>query len=134
MLEIDKAELLSLSEAAADSRNLSELRRGALLRDHRSTIARLLIALRKAQVIGRNDEPMDVPENCDLCGTDITEQGCYVDGGVAHGGGMWANMCLPCFDEHGKGIAWGVGQLYLFVAGRWQCIGGGDPNIPEEPS
>lgn len=54
----------------------------------------------------------DVPETCYLCGKDFESEKFIVDGAIKSGGGAWCFMCEQCFEEKGKGIGWGIGQLY----------------------
>ena len=115
-----------LVEALQDHRRIGDwTHRESMLRPFKKELTALLIGLRHAQITGRNERPFDIPESCDLCGCTLGEAP-YVDGGV-HRAGMAATMCLPCFSEHGKGIGWGLGQLYAHDGAGWQCIGGGNP-------
>lgn len=70
----------------------------------------------------------DPPEACDLCNEG--KFGFFIDGETANG--AWANMCPRCFMQVGRGIGWGVGQLYRDRGeGRWQCVAGGPPEPTE---
>lgn len=121
-----------LGAALADKANFADGPRGKMLDTFKYEIATLMIGLRRAQVVGTNDRPCDVAEKCDLCRIPVEQSGLYVDGSVKHFGGMWANMCFPCFLERGRGLGWGVGQLYRHDGIGWQCIAGGMPNPREE--
>ena len=40
----------------------------------------------------------------------------------------WSLMCAECFSKHGKGIGYGVGQLYMKQDnGKWLKVGGFAP-------
>lgn len=66
-------------------------------------------------------------ESCDICQSDLTSRGLYVDGNVRNSH-LWANMCIPCFKTSGRGIAWGMGQLYAKQpTGQWRCVAGFRP-------
>ncbi len=71
----------------------------------------------------------DAPDSCDLCASNLVDGGFFIDGATNNG---WANMCAQCFAGHGKGIGWGVGQLYRVQVSpdghfhRWICIAGGN--------
>ncbi len=58
-------------------------------------------------------EPMfsEGAEHCDICRRKLLDCGLYVDGHVKDSP-LWASMCIPCFRTTGRGIGWGVGQLY----------------------
>jgi hypothetical protein len=74
---------------------------------------------------GENTEHSDPPEHCDICSRRLLDYRWFVDG--EQQSGEWANMCLPCFVEHGDSIAWGHGQLYLQGPDQaWRMISGGD--------
>jgi hypothetical protein len=51
------------------------------------------------------------PEYCDLCSGSFINDGFLVDGALKGQAG-WACMCINCFGKYGKGLDWGVGQLY----------------------
>ena len=75
---------------------------------------------------GANPLHLEPPDACDLCGT--TRFGVFVDGETTMDG-KWANMCPECFAIHGRGLGWGVGQLYKAQpSGEWRCIAGGNPD------
>ncbi|MCP4122775.1 MAG: hypothetical protein GY751_13565 [Bacteroidetes bacterium] len=71
------------------------------------------------------------PENCDLCGTNLAVSGLFIDGQVIDG--RWSFMCMPCYDNQGIGIGWGIGQLYRLMPENdeglrnWVAIAGSDP-------
>jgi hypothetical protein len=67
----------------------------------------------------------DPPHECDLCNRNLKEYRWFVDGQTASG--EWANMCQPCFIDHGGAIGWGHGQLYLQVGDHWRLVSGNDP-------
>lgn len=116
-----------LGAALLDKRNFADGPRGAMLETFKHEIVSIMIGLRRAQVVGRNGRPADPAEACDLCGYPVEQAGLYIDGAIKRGGGMWGNMCLPCFLEKGRGIGWGDGQLYRHDGIGWQCIAGGGP-------
>lgn len=107
-------------------------RRGAALAPYRAELALLMIGLHKAQVVGSVDRPPDPAELCDSCGVMLLDNGLYIDGSVQNAGGMWANMCMTCFLAQGKGIGWGIGQLYVHDGVGWQCIAGGSSHPLED--
>lgn len=122
-----------LGEALTGSESVqSGSLRGDLRKRFRAELADLLVGMRMAGIIGRNERPGDPAENCDICGSQLKEARLYVDGKIDHAGGMWGNMCLSCFREQGSGIGWGVGQLYRYDGFGWQCIGGGNPEPLED--
>ena len=49
-----------------------------------------------------------------------------IDGAVKDLGG-WACMCAACFQDRGRKIAWGHGQLYLQEKNRWLEVAGFPP-------
>ena len=120
-----------LGAALADKGNLADGPRGKMLATFRHEIAALMIGLRRAQVVGRNDRPFDPAIACDLCDHPFEQTGLYIDGRVTRAR-VWANMCLPCFLEQGSGVGWGVGQLYRHDGRGWQCIAGGPPDPEDE--
>lgn len=61
------------------------------------------------------------PAQCDICQEAITDT--FVDGKTMMG--PWANMCLICHRQEGRGLGMGCGQKYQKQAdGRWLKIGG----------
>ena len=63
-------------------------------------------------------------EACDSCGCSLEERGLYVDGKVRNGV-AWANLCAPCFEKHGSGIGWGIGQIYAHQTDcAWRLVAG----------
>jgi hypothetical protein len=61
------------------------------------------------------------PAACDLCGKPITTT--FIDGATKRG--AWANLCLRCHREIGRGVAPGDGQMYQRQDdGRWLKTGG----------
>lgn len=65
-----------------------------------------------------------MPDPCGVCGKEMEHFNLFVDGKMKQGG--WANLCPECFQRHGAGVSWGVGQLYRKVgSGEWLLIGGG---------
>lgn len=69
------------------------------------------------------------PEVCDLCRRSLAQEKYMIDGGVK-GFRYWACMCSACFESKGKGIGWGVGQLYLHDDKGWLEVSGFNPNYP----
>jgi hypothetical protein len=63
---------------------------------------------------------------CDICKCILLDEKYMIDGALSHHDG-WACMCPECFETEGKGVAWGVGQLYLNEDGRWLLVGGFPP-------
>ncbi len=67
-------------------------------------------------------------DQCDSCACSLSLRGLFVDG-KTRGDFSWANMCIPCFNQHGEGIGWGQGQLYAKQSdGSWRLAAGFDPN------
>jgi len=67
------------------------------------------------------------PEKCDLCSCAFSDGLFFVDGAV-EGEHCWANMCSVCFLEHGKGVCWGSGQMYMRQdSGKWLMVAGFPP-------
>jgi hypothetical protein len=69
---------------------------------------------------------LTAPDSCDLCGRLLANEKFMVDGEVAPNG-MWGCVCGRCFEEHGKGIEYGTGQLYLNDSDGWLLVGGFRP-------
>ena len=68
------------------------------------------------------------PDRCDLCQADLSMHRFFVDGVVVDRT-YWAFMCEQCFELHGKGVGWGLGQLYFQEsAGSWLLVGGFSPD------
>ena len=64
-------------------------------------------------------------EICDFCKCVLDKRGLYVDGGIRNDAFCGANMCAPCFEKHGAGIGWGVGQIYARQPnGGWRLVAG----------
>lgn len=117
-----------LGEALCEPDNIRDReRRIAMQERYRAEIAMLLIGMSNAGITGRTDRPIDPAAECDFCRLNLKSDALYVDGSVQNGGGAWANMCMTCYLERGRGIGWGVGQLYRHDGIGWQCIGGGAP-------
>lgn len=70
------------------------------------------------------------PDICDLCRRSLSEEKYMIDGGVKGERG-WACMCSACFAVKGRGIGWGVGQLYLHDSKGWLEVSGFSPYDPE---
>ena len=63
-------------------------------------------------------------KSCHLCGCSLEAKGLFVDGSLRTNKGT-ANMCAKCFYQDGKGLGWGVGQLYARQAsGSWRLVYG----------
>lgn len=61
------------------------------------------------------------PEVCDFSADHrIVDE--FVDGATVYG--PWANMCMRCFREHGRGLGTGRGQHYRKVGQVWTKVGG----------
>jgi len=58
-------------------------------------------------------------KTCDVCKADSLHE--YVDGATRMG--PWANMCMDCFHEVGRGLGTGVGQYYTLVENPDGSIG-----------
>lgn len=68
------------------------------------------------------------PETCGVCSKDLKENKYYIDGALQQSG-IWSNMCPKCFFEHGQGIKWGEGQLYMQETdGSWLLVAGFSPD------
>ena len=48
------------------------------------------------------------PTTCNICDAPITDR--FVDGATRQG--PWAIMCMPCVEQHGRGLGTGHGQAY----------------------
>ena len=126
------AEALQDSEAIARDPE----RRAAFIEKYKIDLLYFAISLNDLMVTGGQcDIYAGDPESCDLCGTGLIEQGFFVDGVTKDG--AWANMCSGCVAKDGRGIGWGVGQLYRAQITpdaemtRWVMIAGGNV-FPEE--
>lgn len=132
-METADLDFTGLAKALLDSETMIDFaRRGAALTPFRAELALLMISLHRAEIIGANDRPVDPALQCDACKAALLEGGLYVDGAVLGAGGMWASMCMRCFLEQGKGLGWGIGQLYENDGLGWQCIAGGNPRPKED--
>jgi hypothetical protein len=68
------------------------------------------------------------PGTCGICSKDLLEEKFCIDGAMKPSG-IWGNMCPECFLEHGAGIEWGVGQLYMQeTKGSWLLVAGFSPD------
>ncbi|TOO92131.1 hypothetical protein [Vibrio parahaemolyticus] len=66
----------------------------------------------------------DPPISFDLCGTELEHEKYFVDGSLRNQR-LWAFMCSDCFSTQGKGVGWGVGQLYRNEGkNRWLLVAG----------
>ena len=66
-------------------------------------------------------------EQCDICQCYFRDQQYLVDCELKDKPG-WCYMCGSCFSKHGKGIGYGVGQLYMRQPnGKWLKVGGFAP-------
>lgn len=71
------------------------------------------------------------PEHCDICTISLEKEEFIIDG-ETKGNHAWAFMCAHCFDKHGSGIGWGVGQMYKKTkGGDWLLVGGFPPEDRE---
>ena len=66
------------------------------------------------------------PTHCDLCRRSLSKHKYMIDGAVKDLGG-WARMCADCFNERGRKIGWGHGQLYLRDENGWLEVAGFPP-------
>lgn len=130
----------ALLELTSRPDSVDDPARDALASEYRSELLVLMTSLAAAGVGVVGGRHPDPPDHCDLCGCNLSETTpAFVDGKAGPRG--WANMCAQCFMRDGKGIGWGIGQLYAQVRGRrgtlqWRLIGGGDPSgelAPTEP-
>lgn len=71
------------------------------------------------------------PDACDLCRRSLANEKYMIDGGVK-GVGYWACICSACFATKGRGIGWGVGQLYLREPKGWLEVAGFSPSHSED--
>lgn len=67
------------------------------------------------------------PTHCDLCKKALSKEKYMIDGAVKDLGG-WACMCAACFNQRGKKIGWGHGQLYLRDNNGWLEVAGFPPS------
>lgn len=66
------------------------------------------------------------PTHCDLCKKALSKEKYMIDGEVKDIG-CWACMCADCFNQRGRRIEWGHGQLYLRDNDRWLEVAGFPP-------
>jgi len=67
---------------------------------------------------------------CELCKTKLNDEEFFIDGKIKNLGGIWGNICLNCFEEHGIQIGWGIGQLYKKNdSQKWLLFAGGEEKI-----
>ena len=110
--------------------------RRAFLERHRAELVLFSFWMNELGIIGgQQTVALTPPKNCEQCGTALAENGLFIDGEARTG--AWSYMCMPCYTEIGRGIGWGVGQLYRLqqTAGDepiWVCIAGGDPTCPRD--
>jgi hypothetical protein len=71
------------------------------------------------------------PEVCDLCRRYMAKEKYMIDGGVKEER-YWACMCANCFSTKGRGIGWGIGQLYLRDPKGWLEVAGFSPAQSED--
>ncbi|RLJ59111.1 hypothetical protein BCF46_1255 [Litoreibacter meonggei] len=118
--------------------------KSAFMLEHRVGLFITLLNLHNVGAISLGAEHPDPPESCDLCSKLLSGQPVFIDGQTQRDGNTqfspWANMCSDCFMQEGRGIGWGVGQLYrgVITDGQegWFLLGGGDPDgvsTPTEP-
>lgn len=63
-------------------------------------------------------------DDCGLCGCPLDGKGMFVDGWLRDQR-TTTNMCAACFASRGKGIDWGIGQLYARQPdGSWRMVAG----------
>ena len=112
-------------------------------------------------VIALGDPHPSPPKACDLCGTPWGDDAFFIDGQTTRTGPMtvhytvigneqvheherkskmWADMCIDCYLREGRGLGWGIGQLYRRVetddGTNWHLIAGGNhfrQSSPTEP-
>lgn len=69
------------------------------------------------------------PKGCHLCGHPFSVGDLMADCQLDFGNEIWGCVCQGCFDAHGAGIGYGVGQLYRMVdKGRWLLLAGFPPD------
>lgn len=71
------------------------------------------------------------PDICDFCRRSFANEKYMIDGSVK-GARYWACMCSECFSTNGKGIGWGIGQLYLHDSKGWLEVSGFSKNSLNE--
>jgi len=70
----------------------------------------------------------NAPVGCDICGSLFWTGQYMADCSLDFGGA--GCVCEQCFYDHGIGIGYGVGQLYLKQAdGKWLLVGGAPPDL-----
>jgi len=84
-----------------------------------------LVDLAHAELV--NSIMTSPPELCNICGCAFNEEKYLIDGAVKKNG-SWAFMCPDCFSQYGKGIGWGIGQLYLKRSSDWLMVAGFSPD------
>ena len=128
----------ALLELTARPNCVDDPARYALASEYRSELLVLMVGLAAAGLGVVGGPHPGPPCDCDLCGCNLSKTTpAFVDGKIGPKG--WANMCAQCFVRDGRGIGWGIGQLYAQVQGRdgtyrWHLIGGGDPSGELEPT
>jgi hypothetical protein len=86
--------------------------------------ARLASAINADEVEANDPGHAYCIENCHLCGCALDQRGMFVDGWLRDHRET-ANMCALCFAASGKGLGWGVGQLYARQPeGGWRMVAG----------
>lgn len=89
-----------------------------------------IVDIRKAKQRQIHSSPH--PNTCGMCSKELLKEKYYIDGALKRSG-VWTNMCPSCFFEHGEGIGWGEGQLYMQVKkGSWLMVAGFPPTETEE--
>ena len=103
----------------------------------RSELAILSFWLSEVKVTGGGlHVAADPPNQCDLCGTELSETGLFIDGQITDG--RWSFMCMICYGRNGTGIGWGIGQLCRLAGKaddghrRWICIAGRNPDPDDD--
>lgn len=66
------------------------------------------------------------PKCCDLCSKLFENEKYLIDCQMKQKS-SWAYMCEDCFSFNGKGIDWGMGQLYMNTKEGWLLVGGFSP-------
>ncbi|WP_308917252.1 hypothetical protein [Jannaschia sp. LMIT008] len=125
---------------------------------YRQELFATAMTLHNVGVIALGDAHSNPPERCDLCGSFWNDDAFFIDGQTSRistikrinpvsgtetyeEANTWADMCVDCYLREGRGLGWGIGQLYRRVLrsedeAAWHLIAGGDPfghSSPTEP-
>jgi hypothetical protein len=120
--------LRALDRGTSDEHAAERFKRGFA-----RSAAPLCDALFRVGIIAPTQTYAGVPDECDFCHRPIADSPWFVDGEGP--GGAWGNYCHKCFLASGRGLGWGIGQLFSRVTygGEVQfvCVAGDRPIPPD---